>query len=161
MSIMSEIIIKEDPSWDDMFIGTARLWALKSKDPNTKIGSCIVGPDNEVVSVGYNSFPRGIVDDVPERSERPEKYFWFEHSERNAILQAARGSAALKGCRMFVSCCIPCSDCARAIIQVGITEVVMAQKEEGASRTKWIEAAKRSEQMFNEAGVKLRYYEGD
>ena len=148
------------PCWDEMFINTARLWANKSKDPSTRIGAVIAGPDNEVVSIGYNSFPRGIDDNVPERSERPEKYFWFEHAERNAILQAARGSASLKGCRMFVSCWVPCTDCARAIIQVGITEVVMGQKVEDASRIKWIEAAKRSEQMLKEAGVKLRYYNG-
>jgi len=154
-------MIKKPPSWDTMFIETARLWAKKSKDPNTQIGACIAGPDNEVVSVGYNSFPRGIIDNVSERFERPEKYYWFEHSERNAIFQAARGSASLKGCRMFVSCWVPCTDCARAIINVGITEVIMGQKVEDASRVKWIEAAKRSEQMFEEAGVKLRYYEGE
>ena len=147
------------PSFDEMFIETARLWARKSKDKNTKIGACIAGPDNELISVGYNSFPRGIDDTVPERFDRPEKYFWFEHGERNAILQAARGSVALKGCRMFVSCWVPCTDCARSIIQVGIVEVVMGQKMEDASRKKWVEDAKRSEQMFKEAGVKLRLYQ--
>lgn len=149
------------PSWDEIFIDTARLWATKSKDPNTQIGAVIVGPDNEVISTGYNSFPRGIDDNVPERSERPEKYFYFEHSERNAIYQAARHGTSLKGCRMFVSCWVPCTDCARAIIQVGIQEVVLGQKVEKASRSKWIEEAKRSEQMFREAGVKLRYYGGE
>ena len=148
------------PSWDEIFIDTARLWATKSKDPNTQIGAVIVGPDNEVISTGYNSFPRGIDDNVPERSERPEKYFWMCHAERNAIYQAARHGTSLKDCRMFVSCWVPCTDCARAIIQVGIQEVVLGQKVEKASRTKWIEEAKRSEQMFKEAGVKLRYYEG-
>lgn len=152
---------EEIPSWDKTFIDTARLWAKRSKDPNTKIGAVIAGPDNEVLSTGYNSFPRGINDDIPERSERPEKYLWIEHAERNCILQAARHGTPLKDCRMFVSCWLPCTDCARAIIQVGIKEVIMAQTVDAASREKWVEAAKRSKQMFEEAGVKLRYYEGE
>jgi len=75
--------------WQDYFIGIANQVKLKSKDKNTQIGAVIVGEDNEVVSTGYNSFPRGIDDDVPERQERPEKYHWFEHAERNAIYNAA------------------------------------------------------------------------
>ncbi len=145
-------------NWDEYFVEMARLVSTRSKDPNTHIGAVIVGPDNEVLSTGYNSFPRGINDDVPERSERPEKYFWFEHAERNAIYSAARHGVRLKGCRMFLSCWVPCTDCARAIIQSGIQEVVLGQAVEDASRTKWIEEAKRSEQMCEEAGVKLRYY---
>jgi dCMP deaminase len=148
------------PSWDETFIETAKVWSKRSKDPNTKIGACIAGPDNEVVSTGYNSFPRGINDNVPERKKRPEKYRWYEHSERNAIYQAARIGISLKGCRIYLSCWVPCTDCARAIIQVGIKEVILGQKVEDASRTKWIEEAKRSTIMFEEAGVKVRVYEG-
>ena len=154
---MSHVI----PPWDETFINTARVWAKRSKDPHTHIGACIAGSDNEVVSTGYNSFPRGIDDNVPERMERPEKYRWFEHAERNAIYQAARIGISLKGCRMYLSCWVPCTDCARAIIQVGIKEVILGQKVEDASRTKWIEEAARSTVMFEEAGVKVRYYEGE
>jgi len=141
-------------NWDSYFIEMAQLVKTRSKDQSTQIGAVIVDPDNKVVSTGYNSFPRGINDNLPERQERPEKYFWFEHSERNAIYNAGR---SLKGCRIFLTCWMPCADCARAIIQVGIIEVILAQKTEDPSRTKWIEAGKRSEQMFAEAGVKVRY----
>lgn len=145
-------------TWDEYFVEMARLVATRSKDPSTHIGAVIVGPDNEVLSTGYNNFPRGINDNVPERSERPEKYFWFEHAERNAIYSAARNGVRLKDCRMFLSCWIPCTDCMRAIIQSGIKEVVLGMQVEDASRTKWIEEATRSKQMAEETGVVIRYY---
>ena len=81
---------------------------LKSKDENTKIGAIIVGKYKEIVSTGYNSFPRGLKDNIRERQERPEKYFWFEHGERNAIYNAARIGVSTKGCTMYLSCGIPC-----------------------------------------------------
>ena len=146
--------------WDDYFINIAQQVKERSKDHSTQIGVVIVGPDNEIRSTGYNSFPRHIDDNRSERQERPEKYFWFEHAERNAIYNAARHGAALKGCRMFMTCWIPCSDCARAIIQVGIDEVIMAGKQRDPSHPSyqmWKDAAARSEQMFREAGVILRY----
>lgn len=146
-------------SWDEYFVEMARLVSTRSKDPNTHIGAVIVGPHNQVLSTGYNNFPRGINDDIPERSERPEKYFWFEHAERNAIYNAARHGVKLEGCRIFLSCWVPCTDCARAIIQSGIKEIVLGQEVEDASRVKWIEEARRSEQMCEEAGVKIRYYQ--
>jgi len=143
------------PSWDVYFVKMARLVATRSKDQNTQIGAVIVGPDNEVISTGYNSFPRGINDDISERQERPEKYFWIEHSERNAIYNAARHGVKLKGCRIFMSCYIPCTDCARAIIQVGIKEVILGSR--SSSGKKWDEEAERSERMFKEAGITVRY----
>jgi dCMP deaminase len=125
-----------------------------SKDQSTKIGAVIVGPDDEIRSTGYNSFPRGLDDENPERQERPEKYFWFEHGERNAIYNAARHGGSLKDCRMYLSCHIPCTGCARAIIQVGIKEVILGK--EASHSTKWAEEATRSQRMFDEAGVKVR-----
>ena len=77
-------------NWDEYFINIAEQVKLKSKDKNTQIGVVIVGKDNSIVSTGYNSFPRGIDDNIDERQEKPEKYFWFEHAERNAIYNAAR-----------------------------------------------------------------------
>lgn len=144
-------------NWDRYFINIAQQVKLRSKDQSTKIGAVIVGPNNEIRSTGYNSFPRGIEDERSDRQERPEKYFWFEHAERNAIYCAARVGTPLDGCRMFLTCWVPCSDCARAIIQVGIIEIILAQPLEEASRIKWIDQAKRSEAMFKEAGVKIRY----
>ena len=80
------------PSWDRYYLDICQAVAARSKDPNTQIGCVIVGPNHEIRSTGYNSFPRGIRDDVPERLVRPTKYLWIEHAERNAICNAARAA---------------------------------------------------------------------
>ena len=112
-------------NWDEYFINIAEQVKLKSKDRNTQIGVVIVGRDNEIVSTGYNSFPRGIDDNVDERQEKPEKYFWFEHAERNAIYNAARIGVSTLGTTMYMTCGISCADCARAIINSGISKIVL------------------------------------
>lgn len=144
-------------NWTEYFRQIAHTVKLKSKDESTKIGAVIVGPDHEIVSTGYNSFPRGIRDDVPERQLRPEKYYWMEHAERNSILNAARIGVSTKGCVMYLTCEIPCSDCARAIINAGITTIYCEPME--AQRAIWQEHIKRSKVMFEEAGVAVKYYE--
>ena len=112
------------PDWDSYYLAICRVVATRSKDPLTKLGCVIAGPAHEIRSTGYNSFPRGIRDDVTERSERPEKYLWMEHAERNAIYNAARAGTALEKCTIYVEL-MPCMDCARAIVQAGIEEVVI------------------------------------
>ena len=104
-------------NWVEYFYNIAEQVKEKSKDERTKIGAVIVGKDKEIVSTGYNSFPRGIEDYKKERQERPEKYYWFEHAERNAIYNAARIGVSTKGCTMYLTCGIPCADCARGIIK--------------------------------------------
>lgn len=147
-------------NWNEYFRAIVRTVKLKSKDINTQIGALIVGADNEIVSTGYNSFPRGIADDVNERQERPEKYYWFEHAERNAIYNAARIGVSTKGCTMYLTCGIPCADCARGIINAGITRIVCEMDSSfGARGDMWDEHAKRSLIMFEEAGVEVIYYE--
>ena len=145
-------------NWDNYFEMLAGTVKLKSKDNNTKIGAVIVREDHTVVSMGYNSFPRGIDDTRPERQERPEKYFWFEHAERNAIYNAARIGVPTDGTIMYLTCGIPCADCARAIINAGIKEIVIRSDGIGAKGPQWEEHAKRSLVMFDEAGVHVRYY---
>ena len=111
-------------SWAKYFFEIVRLVSSKSKDRSTKVGAVIVDCENSIVSTGYNGFPRGVFDHYDERHERPEKYLWTEHAERNAIYNAAR--RVLKGTTMYLQygpC--PCADCARAIIQSGITEIVI------------------------------------
>jgi len=110
-------------SWDEYYMSLVYLTAAKSEDEHTHIGAVIVGPDHEIRSTGYNGMPRGIKN-KPERQERPEKYFWFEHAERNAIYNAVRVGTPLKGCTIYINA-MPCTDCARAIIQSGITKVVV------------------------------------
>lgn len=149
--------------WKEYFRSIAHQVKLKSKDINTKIGAVVVGSDNQIVSTGYNSFPRGINDNLSERQERPEKYYFFEHAERNAIYNAALIGVSTKGTTMYLTCGIPCSDCARGIINAGIKNVVCESVDSELNNTDhneiWKEHAKRSLQMFDEAGVTVSYYD--
>jgi dCMP deaminase len=145
-------------NWDEYFINIAEQVKLKSKDIKTQIGVVLVGKDNSIVSTGYNSFPRGINDDIDERQERPEKYFWFEHAERNAIYNAARIGVSTLDTTMYMTCDISCADCARGIISAGITKVVFRTSKKEWPEI-WKQSAERSIQMFKEAGVIVEYYD--
>ena len=144
-------------SWDELFMSMVFLVSMKSKDRNTQIGAVIVGPDNEVRSVGYNSFARGLNDSVPQRHKSPEKYYWIEHAERNSIYNATLMGVSLKNCRMYTNG-VPCMDCARAVIQSGINEVIVHKKWNNDNDTKWKKSCDTAKDMFNEAGVYVRYY---
>jgi len=146
--------------WDNLFMSMVYLVAMKSKDEKTNIGAVIVGKNNEVRSVGYNSFVRGLNDKVKERQERPEKYFWMEHAERNAIYNATLMGVSLKGCRMYTNG-IPCMDCARAVVQSGISEVIVDKEWNDNNSEKWSEHTKRSLEMFKEVGVSIVFYDGE
>ena len=137
-------------NWNDYFVSLLGPIAAKSKDTSRKIGCIIVGPDKEIRSTGFNGLPRGCNDTLPERYERPEKYFWFEHAERNAIYNAARHGASLEGCTAYVNM-PPCMDCARGIVQSGITKVVSPAPPLDDPR--YAEDFRRIEQMFYEGGV--------
>jgi dCMP deaminase len=133
--------------------------ASRSKDPDTKVGCVIVGPDNEIRSTGYNSFPRGIKDDVPERFVRPLKYKFVEHAERNAIYNAARIGVSLKGCTLYVPW-YPCTDCARGVISAGIVKVVIDYNPdnpwfEPERMNRWKEDMDISISMLDEAGISI------
>ena len=145
--------------WDDYYMTMAYLVAMKSKDESTHIGAVIVGPDNEVRSTGYNSFPRGINDDKPERQERPEKYFWFEHAERNAIYNSSLVGVSLKGCKLYTNG-MPCMDCARGVVNAGIKEVIIDDEWDKNNYGNWIEQAKRTKILFEESGVTVKYWQG-
>jgi dCMP deaminase len=147
--------------WVQYFRELAHTVKRKSKDNNTQIGAVIVGKDKEIVSTGYNSFPRGIDDTKKQRQEKPEKYFFFEHAERNAIYNAARIGVSTKGTTMYLSCGVPCADCARGIINAGIVRI-FCEKGGSASRgPKWEESAERSWEMFDEASVKVCFYDDE
>ena len=146
-------------NWTEYFLNIAEQVKLKSKDQSTQIGAVIVGIDNEVLSTGYNSFPRGMDDSKQERQERPEKYFWMEHAERNAIYNAARIGVSTKNTTMYLSCGIPCADCARGIINAGITRIFCERGELGTKGPMWADSAERSWEMFDEAGVEVCFYD--
>ncbi len=144
------------PGWDEYYLEICKVVAARSKDPNTQIGCVIVGPAREIRSTGYNSFPRGIRDNVPERLERPTKYLWMEHAERNAICNAARAGTATEGCTIYVEI-MPCMDCARAIVQAGIHEVVVsAARMAQYSSDYYDEHFRLVEVLFQEAGIRVR-----
>lgn len=147
-------------SWVDYYREIAHVVKTKSKDRSTQIGCVIVGKGNEIISTGYNSFPRGINDYDESRQERPEKYFWMEHAERNAIYNAARIGVSTMGSTIYMTCSISCADCARAIINAGIVKVYFEKNMVVKNKAKWAESAERSLTMFEEAGVIVEMYDG-
>lgn len=141
-------------SWDEYFMAVAKLAGMRSKDPNSQVGSCIVSQDNKILSIGYNGLPVGCSDDdFPWKREDDDplktKYVYVTHSELNAILNYRGGS--LEGTKIYVSL-FPCNECAKAIIQAGIKNVVYDSDKYADS-----EATIASKRMFNAAGV--RYYQ--
>ena len=137
--------------WDDYFMGVSLLAAQRSKDPNTQVGACIVDADNRILSTGYNGFPQGCSDDSfpwnRDESRGETKYQFVVHAELNAVLNA-RGKN-LSGSKLYVSL-FPCHECAKAIIQSGVKEVVyLSDKYHDTPSTV------ASRKMLNAAGVKL------
>lgn len=140
--------------WDKYFLQLADKVSEKSKDPSTKVGCVIAGRENNVLSTGFNGFAMGVDESKEERWERPQKYEFISHSERNAIYLASRHGTKLKGSKMYINKKAICMDCGIAIIQAGI-EVVTVPKG-GEMRDKWMEDMKKVRLMFNEAGILLR-----
>lgn len=138
-------------NWNDYFFEMATLVSKKSKDRSTKVGCVIVGPNNEVRTTGYNGFCRGVNDDIDSRHDRPEKYFWTEHAERNAIYNAARNGIPLEGCTAYTTL-VPCADCTRALIQSGVKSILFCS---GEANEKWTDSFQRSLAMAREANVEM------
>jgi len=141
--------------WDEYYFEHCDTIALKSKDPSTKVGCVIVGEGNGVLSTGFNGFPRGVDDDAARYQNREIKIDLIEHAERNAIYNAARTGIPLKGSRLYVQW-LPCHECARAIIQVGIKEVIVGDYETDNLADRWGKSWAVTRLMFAEAGVKLK-----
>ncbi len=139
-------------SWDEYFMGIAAMAGMRSKDPNTQVGACIVGGDHKILSIGYNGFPRGCSDDEfpwdREGDEYATKYAYVTHGELNAILNY---QGCLEGATLYVSL-FPCNECAKAIIQSGIKTIVY-----GSDKYNGIPSNRASKRMLDAAGV--RYYQ--
>jgi dCMP deaminase len=153
--------VRKNREWDLYFLKLAEVICTKSSDTSTKVGAVVIGPDNEIRTTGYNGFPRGV-EYTRARIQRPEKYFWFEHAERNAIFNAARMGTSLKDCTMYITSIsergkgiAPCAECCRAIIQSGIKRVVMLKERAGTLQKQ--EEGERAFQMLHEAGVQISY----
>ena len=141
-------------NWDEYFMGIATLTAMRSKDPNSQVGACIVSPENKILSLGYNGMPIGCNDDdMPwdrEGDALDTKYMYICHAELNAILNSAHNN--LKGARIYVTMA-PCNECAKAVIQSGIREVVYREDKYPDSPS-----SIASRMMFKASGVKVTQY---
>ncbi len=138
--------------WHDTWFGVVDVIRDRSKDQSSRVGCVIVDSLNRIVSVGYNGPPRGVNDDMVPQT-RPEKYYWFEHAERNAIYQARGG---VEGCTLYVGC-MPCADCARAIIQAGVRKVILRSRE---VVDRWKESCGVGMEMMKQAGVSVYWWSG-
>ncbi len=142
-------------SWDAYFMGVAILSARRSKDPGTQVGACIVSPKNRIMSVGYNGMPQGCSDDeypwAREGGAQDTKYLFVCHAELNAILNFRGGN--LENCRIYTTL-FPCNECAKALIQSGITEIIYMQDKYADT-----DSVIASKKMMDSAGVKYRLYE--
>lgn len=139
--------------WDHRFLDMAQLIASWSKDPSTKVGAVIVDDKNRVVSVGYNGFPAGMIDNPQTLSNRELKYAFSVHAAINAILFAKRD---LSKCPLYVTH-IACSNCATKVIQSGITRVVTFNPDEDFL-TRWKDSVQLTEMAFRETGITLVKY---
>ena len=139
-------------NWDEYFMGIAMLAARRSKDPNTQVGACIVSDDNIIISTGYNGMPKGCSDDEfpwdrKGENEAATKYPYVVHAELNAILNAS--GRDLRGSRIYVAL-FPCNECAKAIIQCGIKEVIYLSDKYHDTMLNLV-----SKRMLDAAGVKF------
>lgn len=142
-------------SWDEYFMGVAKLAGMRSKDPNTQVGACIVSQDNKILSMGYNGFPKGCSDDdfpwAREGEPLKIKYLYTVHSELNAILNYRGGT--LEGSKLYVSL-FPCNECTKAIIQAGIKTIIY-----DCDKYADTDSVKASKRMLDAAGVRYYAYE--
>lgn len=142
---------------DEYGLHMAEAAAARSKDESTKLGAVVIGPAGEIRSTGYNSFPRGVDDNVKARQQRPLKYKWFVHAEANAIFNAAYCGTQLAGCTIFCRW-LPCPNCAMAIIQAGIRHIVVKGFD---VPERWIGDMELACKMLSEAGVMVRVPDGE
>ena len=145
---------KDYLTWDEYFMAVAKLSAMRSKDPNTQVGACIVGQDNRILSIGYNGAPNGFKDEKfpwkREGNPLETKYLYVVHAERNAILNYRGNRKDFEGAKIYVYL-FPCNECAKEIIQAGIKEVIYISD-------KYAETAESiaSKKLFDECGVKYK-----
>jgi len=140
-------------NWNKRFLKLATHISDWSKDPSTKVGCVVVGPDREIRSTGFNGLPRGIEDNSDRLNNREIKYPMICHAEENAIMHAARIGISLKGCTAYVTW-PPCTRCARSLIQAGILTVIYPKNTEIPDR--WASDFELSMNMFKEAGIELK-----
>lgn len=144
--------------WDQYFMTMAYLVSMKSKDPSTRVGAVIVGPDREIRATGYNGLPRGVADRNYRYEDREYKLLAVNHAEENAILHCALNGVSARDCTLYCPW-LPCSRCAKSVIQSGIKEVVFdvnfPGNQEGMEGD-WKRSIEITRELFNETGVVMR-----
>lgn len=140
--------------WHNRYLDLAKSISGWSKDPNTKVGAVIIGDKGQILSQGYNGFPRGILDTEERLNEREIKLSFIVHAEMNAIYNATYSGICLDNSTLYVYGLPICSECAKGIIQVGISKIVIPS-EFVKLRKEWTESWYRSNKMFNEANIKV------
>ena len=148
---------KDYLNWDQYFMGIAKLSALRSKDPNTQVGACIVGNDNRILSIGYNGTPNGFCDEeFPwDREGNPidTKYFYVCHAEMNAVLNYRGSRKEFENAKIYVDL-FPCNECAKVIVQAGIKEVIYLSDKYADT-----DSTIASKRLLDSCGVKYRQIE--
>jgi dCMP deaminase len=138
----------ENQKWDGRFLDLAEFVAAWSKDPSTKVGAVLVRPDRTVAAIGFNGFPRGVLDHVERYDDRPTKYEMVVHAELNALLSTRED---LENYTLYVTPLPPCGQCAAAIIQRGIGRIVVAMSKDLPET--WAKKWELASTMFSEAGI--------
>lgn len=150
---------KDNLCWDAYFMGVARLSAMRSKDPNTQVGACIVSSHNRILSIGYNGTPNGYDDAYfpwdREGDALSTKYMYVVHAERNAILNFRGNNKELENAKIYVDL-FPCNECAKEIIQSGIKEVIYLSDKYAHTNETIV-----SKRLFDKCGVKYRQLDKD
>jgi len=152
-----KIGLKPIHKWDHRYIEMAQLVSTWSKDPSTKVGSVVVGSKGQILTQGYNGFPRGIQDTKERLNDRPTKLKYVVHSEMNCIYNASFSGVSLENSTLYVYGLPVCSDCAKGVIQVGIKRVIMCYPSNIDDR--WRNSFEDTSKMFVESGVKYFNYE--
>jgi dCMP deaminase len=158
--VMEDNKYREDYlSWDEYFMAISKLSALRSKDPNTQVGACIVSSDNRILSIGYNGAPNGFNDsEFPWKREGGNldtKYFYVVHAERNAILNYRGSRRDFEGAKLYVDL-FPCNECAKEIIQAGIKEIFYL-----SDKYAELDSTIASKRLFDKCGVSYKQLKFD
>lgn len=140
--------------WIRRYLHLAKIFASWSKDPSTQVGAVIVGDKGQIISQGYNGFPRGVLDHKSRYDDRPTKYKYVVHAEMNAILNALYNGSSVVGATLYVHALPVCNECAKAIIQSGIKRVVM----DTPINERWQESWEITRTMFHEAGIMYDFF---
>ena len=151
--ILERLFKMLDTKWKKRFLKLSKEIAEWSKDPSTKVGALIISEDRNIISTGYNGFPRGIEDTEERLNNRELKYKFILHAEMNCIMNALYNGRSVKDCILFVHGLPPCSECTKSIIQAGIKKVITDSK----ASENWKESSKLSLEMLKEANVEIEF----